>query len=193
MTIKEAFQKLALSLAASIKNPFFVNKRLYNDFAEIADKIEEGGGDIDASDVSYGETTVEAVLDVLNAGHVYSSTEKKVGKWIDGTTDVYERTFFVAAPSYNGGDVTRISVPEFSTITNVVKLYGTFIRKTSSGELYYMLDGREDGLNTSPTKGFLRLECPDGENYGIAYLIRVESAEQAKNLNITVQYTNATV
>ena len=192
MTIKEAFQKLAISLSASMKNPFFIGRRLYQDFADIAENIEEGGGDIDASDVSYGETTVDAALDTLNAGHIYSSTERKVGKWIDGTTDVYERIFFVAAPSYNGGDVTRISVPEFSTVTNVVKLYGTFIRKTSSGELYYILDGREDGLNTAPTKGFLRLECPDGENYGIAYLIRVESAEEAKNLNITVQYTKAT-
>ncbi len=70
MTIKEAFQKLALSLSVSLKNPFFVNKRLYNDFAEIAEDIEEGGS---------GST------------HDYSTDEQVIGKWIDGT-DLYEIT-----------------------------------------------------------------------------------------------------
>lgn len=69
MTVKEAFQKLALSLSVSIKNPFFVNKRLYNDFAEIADEIEEGGG----------------------SSHEYSTDEQLVGKWIDGS-NLYEKT-----------------------------------------------------------------------------------------------------
>ena len=28
------------------------------------------------------------------SGHIYSTSEQVVGKWIDGTTDVYERTFY---------------------------------------------------------------------------------------------------
>lgn len=170
MTIKEAFGKLAISLSASMKNPFFIGRRLYQDFADIAENIEEGGS---------GST------------HEYSTEEHVVGKWIDGTTDVYERTFFVAEPAYNTSDVTRISVPDFANITNVISVVGTFIRKTGNGELYYIIDGREDSLTTIPCKGFVRVECPDGSNYGLAYLLRVESSESAKNLNVTIRYTKA--
>ena len=44
MTIKEAFEKLTATTAAAMKNPFFVMRKLHDAFADIADKIEGGGG-----------------------------------------------------------------------------------------------------------------------------------------------------
>lgn len=44
MTIKEAFEKLTDVTAAAMKNPFFIMRKLHSAFADIADKIEGGGG-----------------------------------------------------------------------------------------------------------------------------------------------------
>lgn len=84
MTIKEAFQKLTISLSASMKNPFFIGRRLYQDFADIADNIEEGGS---------GST------------HEYSTDEHVVGKWIDDK-DIYEIVYTGTKTSNQGIAIT---------------------------------------------------------------------------------------
>lgn len=58
MTIKEAFEKLTSVCAAGMKNPFFVMRKLHDAFADIADKIEGGGG---------GGSTVE-VTQIVSTG-----------------------------------------------------------------------------------------------------------------------------
>lgn len=108
MTIKEAFQLLADSTKKGMKNPFFIMRSLNKNFSKIADEIQ--GGDIDASDVSYGEnSTVEDALDTLNEGHVYSTTEKVVGKWIDGKP-LYERTFSIPFSNFTKNNDTYFAV-----------------------------------------------------------------------------------
>lgn len=104
MTIKQAFEKLTMVCGAALKNPFFVQRNLHDAFADIAANIEEGGGGASsAEDVSYDNTdsgltaeNVQAAIDEIvsempSGMHSYSTTEHVVGKWIDGTTDVYER------------------------------------------------------------------------------------------------------
>lgn len=50
MTIKQAFEKLAATCSAGMKNPFFIMRNLHDAFADIAGKIVDGG---EAKDVSY--------------------------------------------------------------------------------------------------------------------------------------------
>lgn len=58
ITIKQAFQKLAMVTGAAVKNPWFIGRNLNQAFADIADNIEGGGG---------GGSTVE-VTQVLESG-----------------------------------------------------------------------------------------------------------------------------
>lgn len=58
ITIKQAFEKLAMVTGAAVKNPWFVGRNLNQAFADIADNIEGGGG---------GGSTVE-VTQVLESG-----------------------------------------------------------------------------------------------------------------------------
>lgn len=165
MTIKEAFQKLAISLSASMKNPFFINRRLYQDFADIADKIEEGSGDVDASDVSYGETTVEDALDVLNAGHVYSTTAKKVGKWVDGTTDVYEKTIILS----EGFSVSSNQKVDLAVIENIMPI-SMQMTILESGT-WYMCPDPSLRLNYVESSGKIQGDAKSSWNVSTAYLV----------------------
>ena len=58
ITIKQAFEKLAMVTGAAVKNPWFVGRNLNQAFADIAENIEGGGG---------GGSTVE-VTQVLESG-----------------------------------------------------------------------------------------------------------------------------
>lgn len=108
MTIKEAFEKLTSVCAAGMKNPFFVMRKLHDAFADIADKIEGGGGGSTVEVTQVVSTGTKIATITVNdtptdlyaptptpASHNYSTTEQVVGKWIDGTTDVYEKTYVV--------------------------------------------------------------------------------------------------
>lgn len=53
-----------------------------------------GGGIIGNTDISgIADGTVTGAIAQINTDLSYHSTETKVGKWIDGTTDVYEKTY----------------------------------------------------------------------------------------------------
>lgn len=45
ITIKQAFQKLAMVTGAALKNPWFIGRNLNQAFADIADNIVDEGGD----------------------------------------------------------------------------------------------------------------------------------------------------
>ena len=106
MTIKEAFEKLVDTTAAAMKNPFFVMRKLHSAFVDIADNIEGGGGgstvEVEAIQTTGTKIATISVDDVdtdLYAPsqlHEYSTTEKVVGKWIDGK-DIYEKVVTIAS------------------------------------------------------------------------------------------------
>ena len=105
ITIKQAFQKLAMVTGAALKNPWFVGRNLNQAFADIAENIvDEGGSEVEVTQVLESGTkiatiSVDSVSTDLYAPSTisqdYSTTERVVGKWIDGTTDVYEITYDV--------------------------------------------------------------------------------------------------
>lgn len=110
MTIKEAFEKLTATCSAGMKNPFFIMRNLHDAFADIADKIVDGGGS-SAEDISYDNSDsglnadkVQSAIDELadDLGKVvspisYSTTEQKTGlKWTDGK-DIYQKTVHITA------------------------------------------------------------------------------------------------
>lgn len=141
MTIKEAFTLLANKVGSGMKNPFFIARNLHDAFAEIAEKIEGGGGPttVDAYDVTYKQSNVGAALDIINSsldsmdddindlkeGSIYSTTEEVlVGKWINGK-NVYMKVFTFEQINLENDNFinTPVSVAD-NHITGLVKCQG---------------------------------------------------------------------
>lgn len=77
-SLKEAFQNLASSLGHCQENSRSIVDVLKRGCTDLANNSEGGGGGGSSQD--------------------YSTTEHVVGKWIDGTTDVYEKTYVYETP-----------------------------------------------------------------------------------------------
>lgn len=134
MTIKEAFQKLSQVTNAGIKNPWFVIRNLGQTFADIADKISGGGSGstVEVTQVLESGTKIASISVDGNSTdlyaptpaspvHTYSTTEQIVGKWIDGTSDVYEITINLTTPitiHYNAWTSTTIDSSDMDIIIN---------------------------------------------------------------------------
>ena len=128
MTIKQAFEKLTATTAAAMKNPFFVMRKLHDAFADIADKIVDSGGSTVTVEAVLTEGTKIATVTIdgddtdlyapASNSQDYSPTEHVIGKWIDGTTDVYEKTIAYTPESSISGKtaVASISNTEFVLI-----------------------------------------------------------------------------
>ena len=119
MTIKEAFEKLAESVKKGMKNPFFVMRSLSQNFADVADEIDDTG--------------------------TYSTTEHVVGKWINGKT-IYEKTVnFGTLPNTETSQKSH----GISNIDQIVGVEGIAINDTNvSINLPYASPG-ETKANTS--------------------------------------------
>lgn len=107
MTIKEAFESLAMVTSKGMKNPFFVIRGLNKAFSEIADSVDGGGG------ISY------------------STDETKVGKWIDGS-DIYAKTIDMGL-SNNATGVSYQKAHGIASFSHIVKCEFVAYKTNTSG------------------------------------------------------------
>lgn len=77
-------------------------------------------------DVASGVISVNATSD-------YSATEKEIGKWVDGTTKVYEKTF--ALTDQSAGSGTDVELGEIPGVDRVLEITGTI--SSSNKSTYY--------------------------------------------------------
>lgn len=90
----------------------------------------------DADDVNYDNTTSgltatdvqgaidEIVQEISDISYDYSTTEHIIGKWVDGTTDVYEKT-------QNGGitfDGSNLQDTSFTNVDKIISVSGSVLR-----------------------------------------------------------------
>jgi len=98
LTIKQAFEKLAMVTGAAVKNPWFVCRNLNQAFADIAENIEGGGGGstVEVTQVVSSGTKIatikvdDASTDLFapeGGGNIYSATETKIGSYLG--SDLY--------------------------------------------------------------------------------------------------------
>ena len=123
MTIKEAFQKLANDLSASLRNPFFVGRTLHDDFADIADKIVDAGGSTVTVTPLVTEGTKIATITVdgtgkdlyaPSSGIDYSEAEQDTGlNWIDGSS-IYQKTIHITSALGRGENVINHGITSFN-------------------------------------------------------------------------------
>ena len=94
---------------------------------------------------------VSELLDEASGGgssHVYSTTEQEVGVWIDGTTPVYEKTYYVDRPTW--GTWANFDT-EVTGIDRIIKLEGAV--NYSAGAVFL---GFYDDSNTKFQGYFVR-------------------------------------
>ena len=112
MTIKEAFEKLTATTAAAMKNPFFVMRKLHDAFADIADKIEGGGG---------GGSTVE-VTQVVSTGTKIATIT------VDNTpTDLFAPNVSVVQTLTEGTKIGSVAGTDLFAPANVYSATDTII------------------------------------------------------------------
>ena len=108
MTIKEAFEKLTSVCAAGMKNPFFVMRKLHDAFADIADKIEGGGGGstVEVTQVVSTGTKIATITVNDTPTDLYAPNTEVVQTLTEGTKigSVAGTDLFAPAGGGGGGD-----------------------------------------------------------------------------------------
>lgn len=181
ITIKQAFQKLAMVTGAAVKNPWFVGRNLNQAFAEIADNVVDASGDKVTVTQTLTEGTEIGSIKVNNNTTVlyapaggsqnYSTTEHIVGKWIDGK-DIYEITV-------SGLEVTLTS-NEWSYYTGI-----SGIEELIDLEMYSVVSDRYVKI------GYAECTRQEASPYGIMMQATSISNNRVVNI-ITARYTKKT-
>jgi len=102
LTIKQAFEALSDACANGMKNPFFVMRRLKESFADVASKVEGSGDKVTVTPITDSGTKIAEIkvnnttsnLYAPDSSVIYSTTERKIGKWVDNS-DLYQKTVFI--------------------------------------------------------------------------------------------------
>lgn len=101
MSFKDSILKLKNSMNHCRRDPASICDTLAKGFADLYANAEGGG----------------------SASQDYSTTEHVIGKWVDGTTDVYERTFIINSTINSGwNDITT----DLTNATQIIDFRGTF-------------------------------------------------------------------
>lgn len=103
-------------------------------------------GNTDISAIADG--TVTGAIAQINTDLSYHSTETKVGKWIDGTTDVYEKTYEYSGTALPTGQ-TVIDASITQANAKLVSFSGSCYQPAISTyfSLPLMVDGNTDAVN----------------------------------------------
>ena len=127
LTIKQAFEALSDACANGMKNPFFVMRRLKESFADVASKVDGGGSEVTVTPIVTGGTKIATITvdgtnkDIYAPDIVYSTTEQKIGKWIDGS-DLYRKVIqYTPESSITTGnhaiaDVTGLKIVKYDAV-----------------------------------------------------------------------------
>ena len=148
ITIKQAFEKLAMVTGAALKNPWFIGRNLSQTFADIADNIVDGGGsEVEVTQVLESGTKIASIsvdgesTDLFapaGASQNYSTTERVVGKWIDNS-DLYEVTVSVDNPQTStSGSSTYLEIPYSADDIDFAMLESVSIFDATDSRWYYL-------------------------------------------------------
>lgn len=126
----------------------------------------------------YSSNAVNEIVDDLNT---YSTTEKKIGTWIDGKP-IYRRTFEI--PQNHG---TEIEFDLQTSITNIWLSNPSFIRNQNGTEIYSLIAGNYNG---SSDYIYTRIMLQGNNN--IILDVRSDGTRISGNGYVTFEYTKTT-
>ena len=133
ITIKQAFEKLAMVTGAALKNPWFVGRNLNQAFADIADNIVDAGGSTVKVDPIVESGTKIATISVDNDDYdLYAPNVSVVQTLTEGTKIGSVAGTDLFAPA--GGDALHV----YST---TAKKVGTWTNGKDVMEKTYVING----------------------------------------------------
>ena len=112
----------------------------------------------------------------------YSTTEHEVGIYLDGTTKVYEKSYYVASPTKGANAI--IQDADMAAVDQLVSIVGTFRRELAG----YVLLEPLDTYDVSHF-AFCRVikESSTPSEVGVVYYL--STSDTVKDLFITIRYT----
>lgn len=141
--------------------------------------IESSTGEME---VEYITQTYEPILNVIPEeypGHIYSTDEKEVGKWIDGRS-VYEKTFEVSTTSPLGVNSYSLS-HGISNLERVLNYHGSTYWPGSGG---YMIPS----LSPDGSTGFISMYLYNDTYLGLSLSDFMKNTGGAYYIVLTIQY-----
>lgn len=143
-------------------------------------KVEGVELNADSIDDIASATPMVPVIAIGEASN-YSTSEKKVGKWIDGKT-IYQRTFNIANPS----NVTGYLDTSSANIESVITIFGMMKRN----QVQWIIIGGRTEAPTSNNYGVVINY--NSENGKIGYTVYGYAISEINNIYVTIQYTKVT-
>ena len=109
----------------------------------------EAGSDVEVTQVQSSGTKIASIAvgeestDIYapSAAHNYSTTEQIVGKWIDGTTNVYEKTFIKDSDIIQDSDFKNTFDVTDLNINKIIEISGSYYRSGEDLDLQYSFGG----------------------------------------------------
>lgn len=189
LTIKQAFEALSDACANGMKNPFFVMRRLKESFADVASKVEAGGDKVtvtqtltegtEIGSIKVNNDTTKLYAPAGSSGQNYSTNERVIGKWIDGTTDVYEKYFNIT--SYTVGTPVDLGLPKSYTIID-----GGMTFTLANGAVVFGLYQIESYVNPQGNNTSVYVYTASGDNYLMG--CNIPSGKEPSNIYIKLRY-----
>ena len=143
-------------------------------------KVEGFGLNPDSIDDIASATPMVPAIAIGEASN-YSTSEKKVGKWIDGKT-IYQRTFNISNPSNATGYLDTSS----ANIESVITIFGMMKRN----QVQWIIIGGRTEAPTSNNYGVVINY--NSENGKIGYTVYGYAISEINNIYVTIQYTKVT-
>ena len=146
ITIKQAFEKLAMVTGAAVKNPWFVGRNLNQAFADIADNVVDAGGDkvtvtqtvtsgIEIASIKVNDDTTKLYTPDLYPLDIYDEDEHLVARWFHDNIaeDVYERTIIKENLHFDNSMAIIDSSITTSTVKDIIGFDGSVVTADKSG------------------------------------------------------------
>ncbi len=151
-----------------------------NSTDEVTEVAGEGLNQDSIDDVTSAVITNPSII--VGDGALYSTTERIVGKWIDGKP-VYQKTISQLVSTYtdSGGIRTFKIEPVLTGVDTMVDAWGSFKSNFDWGMVIPSIDG-----NTSSYVNHV------GNNISVYVKNATASADRSMSINLTIQYTKTT-
>ena len=113
-----------------------------------------------------------------SSSHTYSTTEHKVGTWIDGSA-IYEKTYSIGSDlriDENGVDITSY-IDNYSSMTSIIHGHAMYISTTSAeSNIYVAL------YSASP---YVKARCAEGGVFNYITLQYTKTSNRSLNASLT--------
>lgn len=193
ITIKQAFQKLAMVTGAGVKNPWFVIRNLAQTFADVADNIDGGGDKVTVTPITDSGTKI-ANIKVNNTTSELYTPDVEVTQTITEGTEIAEiNGTKIYAPAGGGawtyqGQFQEVGIVEVPTTAKEILAVGRGMPSGGSAVSHCSILVPTDLI--SSTMQAFEVSTPSGE---LIIYISISSGKFRCSMGSATTYTTCKV